>query len=192
MSDKQALQVAPRTVLGKTVKNLRRQGILPANIYGRGIDSVAVQTDAKAFSHFIHGDTIRGVFQLQIEGEKKPRNVILRALTRAGGTGEPIHVDFLQVQPDRPVEFTVPLEFVGESPAVRDLAGVLVELHGKAKVRCLPGDIPPALPVDIGLLKGYGQTITMGDLIPPKGVLLLNKPDMGVATVAPPRAARAR
>lgn len=190
MPNQPVLEASPRAILGKQVKNLRRDGLLPANVYGRGIDSLAIQTDAKEFGRFIHGDGIRGVFQLKVAGEKKPRSVILRSLSRAGGTGDPIHADFLQVQSDRPVEFTVPLRFVGESPAVRDLAGTLVQILATARIRSLPGNIPEALDVELSLLKGYSQTITMGDIALPKGVQLLNKPHLVIVTVNPPRAAR--
>ena len=187
MSDRPVLNVEPRTVLGKKVKNLRLAGLLPANVYGRAVDSTPIQTDAKNFGAFIHTDAIRGAFDLQIEGEKEPRLVVLRALERLGGTGVPIHVDFLQVDMERSVWVTVPLNFTGDPPAVRDLAGTLVISQSTVKVRSLPGDIPKAIDVDLNALDTFTATISVGALTVAAGVELLADPTVVLATVVPPR-----
>ena len=138
MAERAVIQASPRTVLGKKVKQLRRAGVLPANVYGRAIPSLALEIDAREFSRNIKATGLRSMFELNIAGEPAPRYVIIRGMTRKGGTGEPIHLDFFQVDPNRPIVANVPIHLVGESPAVRDLAGTLLHSLDIVSVRCLP------------------------------------------------------
>ncbi|MEJ5221915.1 MAG: hypothetical protein WHT63_07915, partial [Tepidiforma sp.] len=95
------IEAAPRTVLGKQVRHLRREGRLPANVYGKAIASRAIEIDAREFARTIKSAGLRAMIELKVEGETAPRYVILRGIARAHGTGEPIHVDFFQVDPER-------------------------------------------------------------------------------------------
>jgi large subunit ribosomal protein L25 len=187
MADRAALSATPRTVLGKKVKQLRRQGILPANVYGRSLDSTAIQVDAREFAHNIKTSGIRHMFELNIDGEREPRYVVIRGLTRKGGTGDAIHVDFYQVDPNRPITANVPLRIEGEAPAVRDLAGTLVHSLDLVAIRCTPLAIPDALVADASSLKSFDVSLTVADLQAPEGIEILTDPSVVVATVMPPR-----
>jgi large subunit ribosomal protein L25 len=187
MADRVTIQAAPRTILGKQVNKLRRQGRLPGNVYGRGIDSQAVDVDAREFARTIKSAGLRAMIELDVQGEKSPRYVILRRIERSGGTGDPIHVDFFQVDPNVAIQANVPLRFVGEAPAVRDLAGTLLPSLDVVAVRCLPLDIPDSISVDISGLKGFDVSLTVGDIDVPDGVEILTDPGIVVATVNPPR-----
>lgn len=187
MADRATIQAAPRSVLGKHVKQLRRQGILPGNVYGRGLASVAIQVDFRDFLKTIRAAGVRSMFELAIDGEPAARHVVLRGLSRAGGTGDPIHADFYQVDLNRPIHTTVQLRFVGVSPAVRDLAGTLVHSLDHVTISTLPLSIPEALDVDISVLKGFDLTLTVADLTPPPGVQIITDSGVALATVAPPR-----
>jgi large subunit ribosomal protein L25 len=187
MAERVTIQAAPRTVLGKKVASLRRQGRLPANVYGRGIASQAVDIDAREFQRTIKSAGLRAMIQLNIDGEKEARYVILRGIDRKGGTGEPIHIDFFQVDPEQPIQANVPLRLVGEAPAVRDLAGTLLPGVDVVAVRCRPLDIPDAIEVDLARLTGFDISITVGDVKAPKGVEVLTDPSVVVATVNAPR-----
>ena len=187
MADRAVIQASPRTVLGKKVKQLRRNGLLPANVYGRAIPSQALEIDAREFSRNIKATGLRSMFELKIAGEPAPRYVIIRGMTRKGGTGEPIHLDFFQVDPNRPIIANVPIHLVGESPAVRDLAGTLLHSLDVVSVRCLPLAIPTNLEVDIAPLKGFDVTLTVVDIVAPEGVEILTDPGIVIATVNPPR-----
>ena len=187
MADRAVIQASPRTVLGKKVKQLRRNGLLPANVYGRAIPSQALEIDAREFSRNIKATGLRSMFELNIAGEPAPRYVIIRGMTRKGGTGEPIHLDFFQVDPNRPIIANVPIHLVGESPAVRDLAGTLLHSLDVVSVRCLPLAIPTNLEVDIAPLKGFDITLTVADIVAPEGVEILTDPGIVIATVNPPR-----
>lgn len=187
MADRAVIQASPRTVLGKKVKQLRRNGLLPANVYGRAIPSQALEIDAREFSRNIKATGLRSMFELNVAGEPAPRYVIIRGMTRKGGTGEPIHLDFFQVDPNRPIIANVPIHLVGESPAVRDLAGTLLHSLDVVSVRCLPLAIPTNLEVDIAPLKGFDVTLTVVDIVAPEGVEILTDPGIVIATVNPPR-----
>lgn len=187
MAERVLLAAEPRTVLGKQVKQLRRQGILPANVYGKALDSVAIQLDQREFGRTIKQSGVRGMFELTIGGETKPRYVVVRGLTRYGGTGEPLHVDFYQVDLNQPIHQVVPLRITGEAPAVRDLAGTLLQSLEIVSVRCLPLAIPEALEADAGILRSFDVSLTVGDIKAPAGVEILTDPAVVIATVTPPR-----
>ena len=187
MAERVVIKAAPRTVLGKKVATLRRNGRLPANVYGKGIDSQAVDIDAREFQRTIKSAGLRAMIQLSIDGEKDARYVILRGIDRKGGTGEPIHIDFFQVDPQQPIQANVPLRLIGEAPAVRDLAGTLLPGADMVAVRCRPLDIPDALEVDVSGLTGFDTSLTVGDVKAPDGVEILTDLSVVVATVNAPR-----
>ena len=107
------------------------------------------------------------MFELSITGEASPRYVIIRGMTRQGGTGEPMHIDFFQVDPSRPIQANVPLHITGESPAVRDLAGTLLHSLEVVAVRCLPLAIPDSISIDASQLNDFEKSLTVGDLTAP-------------------------
>ena len=187
MAERVLVQAAPRTVLGKKVARLRRDGLLPANVYGRGIPSKALELDAREFSRTIKHSGLRAMMELSIDGETTPRYVILRGMTRKGGTGDPTHIDFFQVDPNKPIHANVPLRLVGEAPAVRDLAGVMNTAVDMVAVLCKPLDIPDGIDVDVSGLVSFDVSVTVGDLEAPEGVEILTDPSVVVATVNAPR-----
>lgn len=187
MAQRPVIAASPRTVLGKHVEKLRREGRLPANVYGRNVESVALEVDARDFGRTIKGHGARGMFELSISGEPAVRYVVIRGISRRGGTGDPIHVDFYQVDLNRPVQANVTLRLVGEAPAVRDLAGTLVQSLDAVSVRCLPLAIPEVIDVDAGLLKSFESSITVGDLKAPQGTEIVTDASVNVAVVTPPR-----
>lgn len=187
MAERITLQAEPRTVLGKKVSQLRRAGRLPGNVYGKGISSVAIEVDAREFGRSIKANGVRGMFELAIAGEKEPRHVIMRGLDRVGGTGDPMHVDFFQVDPSRPMLANVPIRLVGEAPAVRDLAGTLLQSIELISVRCLPLQIPDVLEVDVTPLRSFDLHLTVGDIAIPAGVEIVTDSSVVIATVNAPR-----
>jgi len=187
MADRIALSAAPRGVTGKRVRHLRRQGILPANIFGKGLESVAVEVDAREFALTMKTHGSRSLFDLTVAGEAKPRPVVIRSMTRQGGTGDLTHVDFYQVDPRRPILTSIVVQFIGESPAVKDLAGTLVTMVDTVQVRCLPLAIPDGIDADLGKLVSFDVSLTAGDLNAPEGVEIVTDPSVPLATVMAPR-----
>lgn len=187
MPDRPTLSAASRTVLGKKVKRLRREGLLPANVYGRGVASTAIQLDSRDFRRAIRQAGIRSMFELAIDGEQDSRHVLVRGLDREGGTGDPIHVDFYQVDLNHPIQTTTNIRLVGTAPAVTDLGGTLLQNLETVAIRCLPLDIPEAIEIDVSSLVSFELSLNVGDLNVPEGVEVLAASDIGVATVDAPR-----
>lgn len=187
MPERQTLSATNRTVLGKKVKRLRREGLLPGNVYGRGVDSTAIQLNGRDFRRAIRQAGIRSMFELAIDGEPESRHVLVRGLDREGGTGDPIHVDFYQVDLNRPIQTTTIIRLVGAAPAVFDLGGTLLQNLESVAVRCLPLDIPEAIELDVSSLDTFEVSLSVSDLLVPEGVEVLAASDIGVATVDAPR-----
>ena len=187
MPDRLTLSASNRTVLGKKVKRLRREGLLPANVYGRGVESTAIQLDSRDFRRAIRQAGIRSMFELAIDGEQDSRHVLVRGLDREGGTGDPIHVDFYQVDLNQPIQTTTIIRLVGTAPAVSDLGGTLLQNLETVAIRCLPLDIPEAIELDVSSLETFELSLSVGDLDVPEGVEVLAAADIGVATVDAPR-----
>jgi large subunit ribosomal protein L25 len=189
MQTRTALTAETRTILGKRVKRLRAEGILPGNVYGRGFDSIPIQVPSREFVRSVRSAGVRSMFELTIDGESQPRLVLIRGLDRHLGMGDPIHVDFFQVDLERRLQTSVPIVLVGQSAAVTDLGGTL--LHGVESllVRCLPLDIPETIEVDVAILADFESSVSVGDLELPENVEVLLDASVMVATVNAPRLA---
>lgn len=177
----------PRTVIGKKVKQLRREGILPANVFGRGLDSKSIQLDAREFVRIARASGVRSMYKLAVEGESDPRYVFIRGLMREGGMGQPRHVDFHQVDLNKEIDVTVTLLFINESAAVRDLAGTLQTQAHTITLRTMPLNVPEHVEADLSILRNFDATLTAGDITVPDGVAIVDSPDTLIAKVSPPR-----
>ncbi len=184
-----ALQVLPREVLGKKVKALRRQGMTPANIYGRGVESRAVQAETATVMHLLRTAGRNAVITLTVQGEDGPRSVMMRGVQRHPVTDRLLHVDFYQVSLTEKMRAEVPLVLVGSAPAVSDLGGVLLQGLDSISVEALPGDIPGHLEVDVSGLEQFDDGVHVKDLVLGPNVALLTDPELVVAKVAAPRLA---
>jgi large subunit ribosomal protein L25 len=162
--EKIKLSVNPRE--GKTPNQLRREGIVPATLYGPGQPSESVQ--------------------LNIAG--KSTNAVIRDVQRRSTTHQLLHIEFYRVSMDRLLTMTVPLKFINSSPAAAE-GGQLVEVFQSADIESLPGDIPEFIEVDLSVLKAIDDAIHFGDLKLAPTVKLLNPHDEIVAKVVAPRAA---
>jgi large subunit ribosomal protein L25 len=176
------LNASKRTARGSKVKRLRREGWLPGVMYGMGTESMALQLEMKDVSRTISRLGGSTLVDLVVDGET--HKVLLKEIQRDVIRRTPIHVDFLEVALDVRIKAVVPIELLGESPAVRDLAAVLVQAILEVEVEALPMDLPDRLSVDLGLLEEMDSTITIGDLSMAEGVSILNEPEDVIARVA--------
>ena len=176
------IKASKRTVTGRQVKRLRREGWLPGVVYGMGTESISLQLEMKNVSRLISGLGGSTLVDLIVDGET--HKVLLREIQRDVIRRTPIHVDFLEVALDVRIKAVVPIELLGESPAVRDLAAVLVQPILEVEVEALPIDLPDRLSVDLGLLEEMDSTIKVEDLSKAKGVMILHEPEEVIARVA--------
>jgi large subunit ribosomal protein L25 len=186
-ADRLELAVAPREVLGKKVRHLRREGITPANIYGHGVDSLAVQVPTRDLAHTIKVAGRNTMLQVLVEGEKKARPVFVHHVQRNPLTDDLLHVDFYQVSMKEKIRLDVPIVVVGEAPAVDVYHGVLLQNTNSVAVEGLPGEMPPYIEVDVSGLAEIDDAIHIKDLPVSVGLTLLVDPELVVVKVAPPR-----
>lgn len=187
-----ALSAAPRTVLGKKVKALRRSGVTPANVYGHKVDSTAVQADTVELTHLLRAAGRNAIIDLKVEGEAAPRTVVVRNVERNPVTSQILHIDFFQVSMTEKMKAEVRVVLTGTSPAVADLQGVLLQMIETVSVEALPGDIPSEFEVDVSVLAQLESSIHVRDLHADESkVTITTDPDVVLARVAAPRLAAA-
>ncbi len=182
-----AYQVQPRTVVGKTVAKLRREGTLPASIYGRGLDSVAVQLPYVVARDLMNAHGYNSLINVQVDGESKPRPVVVKQVAQNPVTRELWHLDFYQVDLTRKISGPVTVHFTGEAPAVIDHNAVLVIHADTVTVEALPADMPESLEVSLESLVEFDTYLYAKDIKTGEGVEVLSDPEFLLAAVTRPR-----
>lgn len=183
------LNVSPRPVLGKKVKRLRREGIIPANVYGRALDSVAIQVARDDLVRVIRSAGRNEIIYLRLDGEE-PRPAFVRQIQRNPVTDAILHVDFYQISLAEKVRMEVPLALVGTAPAEQTYGGTLLHSLDSITVEGLPTDIPSVIEVDVSGLKEIDAAIHVGELSVTGDVTVLSDPEVVVAKIAPPHVER--
>ena len=186
MADNPILALEPRHVTGKKVRALRRQGIVPANVFGRGLASVAVQAPHTELISLFGSVARNTIFDVEIAGETEKRSVVLRGIQRHPVSRELQHVDFFQIDVNRPIQAAAALVIVGQSEAVAQ-GGVLVQILDQVSLEALPSDMPSELTVDISGIEHFHQSIHISDLELPTGVRVLTDPAVQIVTLLAPR-----
>ena len=184
------LAVDVREALGKKARFLRRDGITPANIYGRNLDSVALQLQSSDLVHALTQAGRNAVLSVKVNGEKKPRTAVIRNVQRHPVTDSIVHVDFLQVDVTRAITSDVPVLLVGESPLPKT-STVISQILSSIQVSGLPMDIPSSVEADISVLVEVDQSIHVSDLRLPEGVEVLTDTDQMVVRAAQGRVSAA-
>ncbi len=178
------LQAEPRDLVGKKVRFLRRQGLVPGHIYGGG-QPTNVQMEARAVRSVIQHSGLNSLITLQIAGSPHP--VILRGVRRDSRSGSLLNVDLEEVALDETVHAQIPLVLDGEAPATK-AGAVILRLVDHLNLESLPGDLPRAIHVDISHLQETGQTIHVRDLSLPPTIKVLNDPDEPIVKAEQTRA----
>jgi large subunit ribosomal protein L25 len=183
------LHVEPREVLGKKVRALRSRGLTPANVYGHRVQSQALQADTAALTQLLRTAGRNVIIDLHVEGEAKPRPVMVRGAQRDPVNDKLLHVDFYQVSLREKMRAEVPLVLVGQAPAVGAYGGILLQGLGTVTVEALPGDIPPSIEVDVSSLAELDAALFVKALVLDPKIQVLADPELVVAKVAAPRLA---
>jgi large subunit ribosomal protein L25 len=160
--DKHTIKASKRKVLGRKVKSLRRKGVLPANVYGKGVKSLAVEVDLVEFKKVFKKVGETGLIEVAIEKQKKP--VLIHNVQTDPVTDEFIHADFLQVDLKKKVTADVPVELSGEAPAEKHGLGTVVQYINEIQVEALPTDLPEKFKLDLSTLKSVDDLIAVGDI----------------------------
>lgn len=183
------LKAIYREQLGKNeVKKIRKNGMIPAVVYGRQTKPVAIQMNAKEFEQIIHtgagGNVLIG---LKVSGAQSlDERVIIKEIQQDPVTEKIDHVDFNVVSLTEEIEIQVRLVLKGEAPGAKE-GGILDVVHHEIEVRCLPTNMPEKLEADISALQ-IGQAVHVSDILFPEGVVCMLSPDEVVVAVHAPKA----
>ena len=178
------LKAKKRDVRGKQVKVYRREGQLPAIVYGRGIDPIPVVLDYREAIHILPTLTSSQLVVVEVDGNQHMS--LVREKQRHPVSGALLHVDFQRVSMTERLRTNVMLELFGEAPAVKNYGGILVTVQEEVEVECLPSDLPEKIRVSLAELVNIGDSIHVRDLVlPPKVDVLSDPGDMIVVVTAP-------
>ena len=188
MAETPKLEVRPRTVLGKKVGALRREGRLPGVIFGGHADSTPVETNTSTFQKGYRRWGQTTLLSLTgLDGGEVP--VLVHDVSREPRTGSLLHVDFARVSLTEKTHAVVPLHFTGESPAVRTHGGVMVHALSEVRIEAFPQDIPHQVDVDLAKIEQIEDTLYVRDLVVDSSKIeILNDGDQVVAKAVAPRA----
>jgi len=179
------IKVESREEVGKKNRILRRQGLVPAIIYGRKFKPTAISLDMKEFIKKVErsesGHNL--IFTLKLGKESVP--VITQDIHRDSISDEIMHLDFMHINMDEKIKAHIPVELVGIPIGVKDGGGILVHGLHEVEVECLPGDIPRKFEVDVTALE-IGNTLLVSDLKKSDKVKILSGLTEMITTISAP------
>ena len=177
------LTASPRALFGKRARYLRRAGITPANLYGAGIDSTALQVDTKDLVRTIVQTSRNTPVALQIEGEADPRTVFIWSVQRNPLTEDVVHVDFFHVEATRTMRATVPIYLDDVDPELDKFSKRVNQLLSEIEVETLPMDLPEEVRLDGAPLQELDDEIKVSEIDLGDKVTILTDPELIVAKV---------
>lgn len=180
MAETIVLQAAKRTVTGKEVRHLRREGVIPGVLYGPGFDPMSLQVPWTELRPVLLQAGGSRVIELAVDG--KTYNALVRDVQRSPVRGDVLHIDFYRVQMDVSIRTEVPVVITGNAEAIEDADGVLVQELMSLTVECLPSDLPSEVTVDVSSLTEVGEVILVSDLPELPGVTYHDAPDTVLVT----------
>lgn len=183
-SDVIALKATERKELGKAVKALRRDGLVPANVYEKGKDSQAVTVDFISMTKAYRQAGKHHPIELDVDG--KQRLVMIKDIDLNVAKNTLRHVGFHAVKRNEKVEAEVPVKIEGEVPAEK-LSLLVLQNLDTVQVEGFPGDLPDEVFVPGAKLAADGDKVTVADIVAPKGIVILTDPEVMVADVQIPR-----
>lgn len=180
---KYTLTATTRDLIGRKVKSLRAQGLVPATVYGKAVKSMSLSIPADAFAkvYAVAGET--GLVELSVGKDVRP--VLIHTVQKDPIKHEILHVELYQVDLKQKVHAKVPVELIGDAPAVVGKVGVLLTILDEIEVEALPTDLPEKLVVDVTKLAEVDQEVKVSNITVPSGVTILTGADQTVVRVGP-------
>jgi large subunit ribosomal protein L25 len=177
------LKAEKRTIIGKRVKALRREGIIPALLYGPKTEPVPIQCDERELQHVLAWAGGTNLIALRIGDAGKPKMTLVSEVQRDSLTNDVYHVDFYQVVMTEKVKAEVNLILIGEPLAVQQKEFMLLQGADSVEIECLPGDLIHSIEVDLSPLVGVDDAIYVKDLQVPENITILTDGDELVAKI---------
>jgi large subunit ribosomal protein L25 len=163
------LPTAERTALGKRVKKIRSQGLVPGIVYGPEFDQITVQVDRRELRQVLIDAGGTQVVHLNFE-DRDAVPTLVRDVQRDPIRGDVVHIDFYRVDLTKKLVTEVPVLTVGEAPLMTSGEAIANLLLNSIEVEALPDNIPAQIEVDVTDMEEIGEVITVGDLTFPEGV----------------------
>lgn len=186
MSATSELTASPRDIIGKSAKRLASINQIPAVLYGHNREAKAIAVDRHDFELFMsHHAAGAALVELNLEGEKKAINAMVREVQRSPVKGNILHVDFVAVSMSETVHAAVPIHLVNDPAGVKAGGILTINMH-ELNIEALPRDLPEALEYDVSALE-VGDTLHLSDITSLPGVKLLDDPEAIIASVQAPR-----
>jgi large subunit ribosomal protein L25 len=182
------LRAETRNTFRRKTRSLRREGVIPATLYGPKTKPVALQVQERDLSRVLDIAGTNQLISLWIDQAKKPRTTLAREIQRDMITHSLLHVDFYEVVMSEKITAEIPLSLVGEAPVAAQTAGLLVRGLDSVQVQCLPSELMESIEVDISALEEIDEVISVKDLIVDEAIEILTNPDEVVVRVLPVRA----
>jgi len=182
MTESTAINASLRKETGKTGRRLYSRGLIPAVLYGLSLETTSLSLPRLEFERFMqqHAGS-PGLVRLNISGTSKPVDAMVKQVQKSTLKSRIIHVDFLAIRLDRPVQAVVTLHFVGEVPAAKE-GGIILHEIREVTLEALPANLPNFLEVDMSGVTA-STTMTVADIVLPKGVTILDDPDGIICSV---------
>ena len=184
--EEHTLSLSQRTVIGKKVKQLRRQGILPVHMYGSGIDSMSLQGAVSDLRRLLPQVGTNIPVSVQVDGSDDENICFVRDVQRHPVTEDLLHIDFIRVDVTQTISAEVPITLVGSAPATQQ-GGTLLQPLTSLLVEALPMDMPASIEADVSDLDDFEKSIVVSDIVVGDNVRVLTDSEEFVARVSPPR-----
>jgi len=181
------LSAKTRTLKGSKLASLRKQGLIPAVIYGRQSETQSLELEYLPFQKAYEEVGGSSLIGLLIDGEK-PVKALIHDVQLNPISDRFQHVDFYQIKEGEKITAEIELEVVGEAPVIKESAGVLIQHLDHLEVKCLPEDLVQKIKVDVSNVRNFDDVIHIGDLQIPRGMEVAGHADEAVITVSAPKA----
>lgn len=179
------LNAKKRDVIGKKVEELRKDNLIPAVLYGKGMGNKNIMVERLAFNRVFKEAGENTLLDLKID-EQDTFKVLIQEVQKNPLTNSFAHIDFRQIDMSQKIQVEVSIKFIGEAPAIKELGGTLVKSFDEIKIECLPENLIHNVEVDISSLKTFEDAILIKDINVPEGVEILNDKNATIATVEAP------
>ena len=172
-----SLELLPREVLGKKVKRLRQQGVIPVHLYGPGVDPQPLQCETTKLVDVLVRAGGNTAVTVTVQGGQETHLAFAREIQWDPRRDDILHVDFLAVDASRPVSAQVPITLIGESPGARTAGGTVMQQLRDLNVEALPLEVPRELELDLTMLTEPDGVLRAADIVIPGNVTLLTDPE---------------
>ena len=181
------LKAEKREIIGKKVQQLRKDGKIPAIIYGSKIKPTVLTVDYQEFEKVYKKAGKSALVNLKIGEEKDELPILIHSVAYNPVSDKVEHIDFYKIKYGQKLTATVDLKFIGESKAVKELGGILTTVLKSVEIECLPKHLISKIEVDLDSLKSFSDIIHIKDLPVPENIKIITDNDLVVANVSQPK-----